>query len=385
MKYLSLILKNGIRNKRRSILTISSVGVSLALLGVLLAVYAVFYVSEAPPEQALRLVTRNRISLTVSMPGYYRDQIAKLPGVISIMTNNWYGGVYKDQRDPNNFFARFGVEPDRLLQVRTELKMPEDQRKAWVTERTACILGKPLADKLGIQLGQRIQLKGDIYPITLELVVRGIYTANTNDEVMYFNLDYLWELLPVARRNQSGSFFVLTDSVETASRLGKQIDQIYYNFPVQTKTESEQAFSLAFASSLGNIKAFLLSICAAVMFTVLLVSANTMAMSVRERVKEVGVLKTLGFTREAVLGIILGEAAVISFLGGVFGCLLASVLCVFLQGAGGLLPQLKQAAITPGVAALTLSAALFIGLISAFIPAWSAARTPIVDALKSNV
>ncbi len=385
MKYLSLILKNGIRNKRRSILTISSVGVSLALLGVLLAVYAVFYVSEAPPEQALRLVTRNKISLTVSMPGYYRDQIAKLPGVISIMTNNWYGGVYKDQRDPNNFFARFGVEPDRLLQVRTELKMPEDQRKAWVTERTACILGKPLADKLGIQLGQRIQLKGDIYPITLELVVRGIYTANTNDEVMYFNLDYLWELLPVARRNQAGSFFVQTDSVETASRLGKQIDQIYYNFPVQTKTESEQAFSLAFASSLGNIKAFLLSICAAVMFTVLLVSANTMAMSVRERVKEVGVLKTLGFTGEAVLGIILGEAAVISFLGGVVGCLLASVLCVGLQGAGGFLPQLKQAAITPGVAALTLSAALFIGLISAFIPAWSASRTPIVDALKSNL
>ena len=385
MKYLSLILKNGIRNKRRSILTISSVGVSLALLGVLLAVYAVFYVSEAPAEQALRLVTRNKISLTVTMPGYYRDQIAKLPGVVSIMTNNWYGGVYKDQRDPNNFFARFGVEPDRLLQVRTELKMPEDQRKAWVTERTACILGKPLADKLGIQLGQRIQLKGDIYPITLELVVRGIYTANTNDEVMYFNLDYLWELLPVGRRNQAGSFFVQTDSVETASRLGKQIDQIYYNFPVQTKTESEQAFSLAFASSLGNIKAFLLSICAAVMFTVLLVSANTMAMSVRERVKEVGVLKTLGFTREAVLGIILGEAAVISFLGGVVGCLLASILCVGLQGAGGFLPQLKQAAITPGVAALTLSAALFIGLISAFIPAWSAARTPIVDALKSNL
>ena len=121
------------------------------------------------------------------------------------------------------------------------------------------------------------------------------------------------------------------------------------------------------------------------MFTVLLVSANTMAMSVRERVKEVGVLKTLGFTREAVLGIILGEAALISFLGGVVGCLLASVLCVGLQGAGGFLPQLKQAAITPGVAALTLSAALFIGLISAFIPAWSAARTPIVDALKSNL
>jgi putative ABC transport system permease protein len=385
VKYLSLILKNGIRNKRRSILTIASVGVSLCLLGVLLAVYAVFYVSEAPPEQALRLVTRNKISLTVTMPGYYRDQIAKMPGVKHVMTANWFGGVYKDQRDPNNFFARFGVEPERLLLVRPEMIMPEDQRQAFVKERTACVLGKPLADKLGIQLGQRIQMKGDIYPVNLELIVRGIFTGDINDEVLYFNQEYLNELLPVARRSNAGSFYVLADSLESANRLGKQIDTVYYNFPVQTKTESEQAFSLAFASSLGNIKKFLLSICAAVMFTVLLVSANTMAMSVRERVKEVGVLKTLGFTTEAVMGIILGEAAVISFLGGLVGCLLASFLCVGLRGAGGFLPQLKQAAITPGVAATTIGAALCIGLISSFIPAWSASRTSIVDALKSNV
>lgn len=385
MKYLSLILKNGIRNKRRSLLTIASVGVSLCLLGVLLAVYSVFYVSEAPPDQALRLVTRNKISLTVTMPGYYRDQIAKLPGVKAINTANWYGGVYKDQRDPNNFFARFGVEPDRFLQVHNELRLPEDQKQAFIKERTACIVGKALADKLGFQLGQRIQLVGDIYPITLELIVRGIYEADLNDETLYFNLDYLYELLPVTRRNNAGSFYVLADSLESAGRLGRQIDDMYNNFPVQTKTESEQAFSLAFASSLGNIKAFLLSICAAVMFTVLLVSANTMAMSVRERVKEVGVMKTLGFTKEAVLGIILGEAAVISFLGGLVGCALASILCIGLKGASTYLPQLKQAAITPGVAAVTLGAAMVIGLISAFIPAYSAARTSIVDALKANV
>ena len=385
MKYLSLILKNGIRNKRRSLLTIASVGVSLCLLGVLLAVYSVFYVSDAPPEQALRLVTRNKISLTVSMPGYYREQIAKLPGVKAIHTANWFGGVYKDQRDPNNFFARFGVEPDRLLQVRGELIMPEDQKQAFIKERTACIVGKSLADKLGLKLGQRIQLKGDIYPVTLELIVRGIYEASLNDETLYFNLDYLYELLPVARRNNAGAFYILADSIDSANRLGKQVDNMYNNFPVQTKTETEQAFSLAFASSLGNIKAFLLSICAAVMFTVLLVSANTMAMSVRERVKEVGVMKTLGFTKEAVLGIILGEAAVISFLGGLLGCVLASILCIGLKGASTYLPQLKQTAITPGVAATTLGAAMVIGLVSAFIPAYSAARTSIVDALKANV
>ena len=380
-----MIFKNGIRNKRRSLLTIASVGASLCLLGVLIAIYSVFYVAEAPPDQALRLVTRNKISLTVTMPGYYRDQIAKQPGVQHIMTNNWFGGVYKDARDPKNFFGRFAAEPDRLLKVRPELRMPDDQKQAFLRERTACIIGKPLADKLGIQLGQRIQIKGDIYPVTLELIVRGIYEAPISDETLYFNIEYLDELLPQARRNNAGSFYILTDSIESANRLGKIIDNNYNNFPVQTKTESEQAFSLSFVSSLGNIKAFLLSICAAVTFTILLVSGNTMAMSVRERVKEVGVLKTLGFTKEAVLGIILGEAAVISLLGGIVGCILASFLCFGLQSASGFLPQLKQAAITPSVAFITLSAALFIGLASAAIPAWNAARVSIVEALRSNL
>ncbi len=366
-------------------LTIASVGASLCLLGVLTAIYSVFYVAEAPPDQALRLVTRNKISLSVTMPGYYRDQIAKQPGVQQIMTNNWFGGVYKDARDSKNFFGRFAAEPDRLLKVRPELRMPDDQKQAFLRERTACIIGKPLADKLGLQLGQRIQIKGDIYPVTLELIIRGIYEAPINDETLYFNIEYLDELLPQGRRNNAGSFYILTDSIESANRLGKIIDNNYNNFPVQTKTESEQAFSLSFVSSLGNIKAFLLSICAAVTFTILLVSGNTMAMSVRERVKEVGVLKTLGFTKEAVLAIILGEAAVISLLGGIVGCILASFLCLGLQSASGFLPQLKQAAITPSVALITLSAALFIGLASAAIPAWNAARVSIVEALRSNL
>ena len=341
--------------------------------------------ADAPPQQALRLVTRNKVSLTVTMPSYYRDQIGKLPGVKQIMTSNWFGGVYKDARDPNNFFGRFATEPARLLQVRPELSLPEDQKQAFLKERTACILGKPLAKKLGIELGQRVQIKGDIYPVTLELIVRGIYEAPFSDETLYFNIEYLNELLPQSRRDNSGAFYILTDSIETANTLGKTIDNYYNNFPMQTKTESEQAFSLSFVSSLGNIKAFLLSICAAVTFTILLVSGNTMAMSVRERVTEVGILKTLGFTSEAVLGVILGEAAVISLLGGIVGCLLASVLCLGLQSAGGILPQLKQAAITPGVALVTLSAALIIGVASASIPAWNAARLSIVEALRSNV
>ena len=187
----------------------------------LIAIYSVFYVAEAPPDQALRLVTRNKISLTVTMPGYYREQIAKQPGVRQIMTSNWFGGAYKDARDPKNFFGRFATEPDHLLKVRPELRMPDDQKQAFLRERTACIIGKPLAEKLGLQLGQRIHIKGDIYPVTLELIIRGIYEAPVNDETLYFNIEYLDELLPQARRNNAASFYILTDSIESANRLGK--------------------------------------------------------------------------------------------------------------------------------------------------------------------
>lgn len=383
-RYLSLILKNCWRNRRRTTLTIVSIGVSMCLLGVLMALYHAFYFGEPAPEEALRLVTRNKVSLTFPLPQFYREKIRQIPGVREIMISQWYGGVYKDARDPKNFFARFAVDADKLFDMYTEFRIPEDRKKAFLKERTACVIGRDLADKFNFHENDRITLVGDIFPGTLELTVRGIFESPRASEVLYFHRDYLEEGLPQQRRGDAGTFYVLVDQPGNVTRVAKEIDEQFRNAPVQSRTESEQAFILSFVSFLGNVKLFLLSICAAVMFTVLLVSANTMAMSVRERVREVGVLKTLGFTRGNILVIILGEACSISLVGGVIGFAISVFLTagVYKSPAGAFLPPVKPA--DPAVAAACIATAIAIGLISSFAPAWSAARTDIVEALRST-
>src|SRR5436190_4788499 len=384
LRFLPFVLKNSWRNRRRTTLTIVSISVSLCLLGVLMAIYYAFYFTNATPAQALRLVVRNKISLAVPMPLYYRDKIKQVTGVREVAPYQWFGGVYKDRRDPKNMFARFAVEPDKILIVRGEMQVPEDQKKAFIQERTACMIGKPLADKLNLHLGDRIHIEGDIFPINLELTVRAIYDAPTDNEILYFQLEYMDQALGAKSQGQIGSFYVLADSAESVPRIAQGIDDEFHNSTVQSKTESERAFQLSFLSFLGNVKMILLSICAAVTFTILLVSANTIAMSIRERVREVGVLKTLGFTRGTILTLILGEAVAIATIGGALGILLASFLCRVVRAGPAFSDDLKHLSIQPPVALTCLIVAATIGLISAFIPAWNASRISIVEALRST-
>ncbi len=383
-RYLPLIVKNCWRNRRRTTLTIVSIGVSMCLLGVLIAVYHALYLSDATPDQALRLVTRNRVSLTLPIPLYYQQRIQQIPGVKMTMTSQWFNGVYKDARDPKNFFARFGIEPEKLFNIYSELKIPEDQKQAFLHDRTGTVIGRDLANKFNFHVGDRITIVGDIYPGNLELTVRGIFDSPRKSEMLYFDWAYVREGLPEARKGQVGTFIILCDNAGVVPRIAQTVDDGFHNSPVQTRSETEQAFMLSFVSMLGNVKMFLVSICAAVMFTILLVSGNTMAMSVRERVREVGVLKTLGFTGGNILFIILGEACAISIAGGAIGFLLSTFLTSGVQKspAGMFLPPIQR--FDPSVASVCIGVALGIGLISSFIPAWNASRTNIVEALRST-
>jgi putative ABC transport system permease protein len=347
-----------------------------------MAIYHAFYFGEPTPGQALRLITRNKVSLAFPMPIYYREKIRQVPGVKEAVVHQWFGGVYKDARDQNNFFARFAVEPDRFFDVFTDLQVPEDQKQAFRRDRTGALIGRTLSQRLNLNIGDKLTLQGDIFPVNLEFTIRGIYDRKDQDENFYFHLDYLFESLPAGRRDFAGTFSILADSVESVPRVAHAIDEIFRNSTVQTHTESEKAFELSFISFLGNVKLFLLSICAAVTFTILLVSANTMAMTVRERTREVGILKTLGFTRGSILGIILGEAALISLIGGVLGAGLAVLMCGVVRQMPAFIQQLKTLMIPPPVFAACLIVAVLIGLISAFIPAWSASRTPILESLR---
>jgi putative ABC transport system permease protein len=382
-RYLSLAFKNTLRNKRRSFLTISSIAVSLCLLGVLLAMYRALFYSEQTPGQALRLVVRHKVSLAQPIPRSYEEKVRSVPGVKEVSAWNWYGGTYKDKNDSKNFFARMAVEPAPFLKIRMQLEMPERERQAFVRERTGCIISKDLAEKLDLKIGDRVTLQGDIYPGTLELKIVGIFADPDAENTLFFNVDYLRETQPVGRRSFNSVVAVLADSTEDVPKIAKAVDEMFANSSPPTKTESEQQFALSFVAFLGNIKLFLLSISAAVTFTILLVSGNTMAMSVRERIKEVGVLKTLGFTNGMILNLIIGEAVSIALIGGIAGTLLAAVLAASMGKAAansGL--QLHNLSITPLIGVLSLGIALLLGFISSFIPAWNAARTNILDSLK---
>jgi putative ABC transport system permease protein len=383
-RFIPLMLKNTRRNRRRTTLTVLSVAVSMCLLGVLIAVYHALYMSDPTPIQALRLVTRNRISLAVPLPQAYGQRVEHVPGVRLVMVQQWYGGVYKDARDPKNFFARFAVEPEKLFSMFPEFRLPEDQKQAFIRDQTGCVVGRNLANKFNFHLGDRITLTGDIFPGTLELTVRAIFDNDAPTDVLFFNRKYLEEGMTPDRRGNVGTFDIMTADAATAPRVATAVDDMFRNSPAQTRTESEQAFALSFVAFLGNVKLFLLSISGAVMFTILLVSANTMAMSVRERVREVGVMKTLGFTPGTILGVILGEACVISLAGGAIGALLGALLTGVVRNSpgGAFVTQLRP--FEPSVIAACLLAAVAIGAVSSFLPAWNVSRTGIIDALRST-
>jgi putative ABC transport system permease protein len=381
LRYLPLVVKNSLRNRRRSLLTVLSIGASLCLLGVLMAMYWAFYYSEPSAESALRLITINRISLANPMPASYLQRIRAVPGVREVMIWQWFGGIYKDA-DFKNFFARFAVEPEKIFVTNPEYQVPDDQKKAFLNERTACLVGRPLAERFGWKLGDRVTVIGDIFPVTLEFTIRAIYDAPRDNENLMFHYDYLRESIAERRRDRVSSFVVLAGSAEAVPRIAREIDDMFRNAPDQTRTETERAFELSFLGYLGNVKVFLLAVCGAVTFTLLLVTGNTIAMSVRERVREIGILKTLGFTPASILGIILSESVAISIAGAALGLGVSVGLCEFIRRAPNMFVDLKALHVPPVVAGLGLMLAIAIGICSSAVPAWTASRRPIIECLR---
>lgn len=382
-RYLSLAFKNTWRNRRRTFLTVMSMTVSLCLLGTLISVYHALFYGQATPGQALRVIVRHRVSLGNPIPVADEAKIRHVEGVREVSPWNWFGGTYKDARDTRNFFARMGVDPAEFLKIRTQLVMPEEQRHAFLTDRTACIISDDLAQTLNLKLGDRVTLIGDIYPVNLQLIVKGIFSDPDAQNTLFFNMNYLRESLPVERRSFDSVIVILADSPASVPRISREVDQMFAESSYPTKTESEQQFTLSFLAFLGNVKVFLIVICAAVTFTILLVSGNTMAMSVRERIREVGILKTLGFTNDSILGMVVTESLFLAFLGGAIGTLLASFLvALFGNLHQSFVAQMHGMTMTASCVLICLAVAAFVGVISSLVPGLGAARTNILDSLR---
>jgi putative ABC transport system permease protein len=382
MTLASFVRKNAFRNKRRTLLTIFSIAFPLLLLSFLMSIWRAFYGDDLRSEQSnQRLITRHKVSLTNLIPSSYREKISYIPGVTRALPMNWFGGIYKDAK-PENFFARFGTDPEEFFDVYPELSLPKDQEDAWKKDRAGCVADAELAKKYGWKIGDRIVLTGDIYPITLELTLRGLFTAKLPNNSLYFNEKYVEEGVPFAKGN-AGFYAILVDSPQNVNRVSHDIDAAFANAPEPTRTETEKAFGLSFLAMLGNVKAFILIISSAAVFTILLVTGNTMAMSIRERTREVAVLKTLGFTRGTILGLFIGESVAVSAIGGVLGTLIA---LFFLsggthapQGANLFVIALHEWKFTAPAA---WGVAILAGFLSSAIPAYGASRTGIVEGLR---
>lgn len=330
MKLARLMWKNALRNRRRTVLTILSIAASIFLVSTLEAVLASFYrADEGSVSPHLRVIVHRATSITQAMPESYRQRIESVPGVECVIAMNWFGGQYIDA---SNFFANFATNTDQFEKVFDDYVIPPDQLAAWKNERVAALVGQKLMDTYHWKIGQRITLKGTIYPVSPEFIIRAVYrdpSDETQEHSFYFHYKYLDELM--GRTGQVGTYTVKVDSPQDVAKVSNAIDAMFHNTAYETKTDTEQAFALSFVSMLGNIKLFLTVISAAVVFTILLVAGNTMAMSIRERTGEVAVLKTLGFRRNLILFLLVGESLVIALLGGLLGAMGAKLGYAFIN------------------------------------------------------
>ena len=378
MKFAKLVLKNILRNKRRTVLTLSSLAVSLFLM-ITLATILTEFDKGTEDTNPLRLATRHSVSLAFPMPMAHLQRIRAVPGVKDAMPFNWFGGIYKDER---NFFANFGVDANRMRGILPELKMSEAEWQAFINDRQGAVVGQKLVALYGFTRGQKITLKSPIYNQSVEFIVRGVCTGG-DEKTLFFHSDYLNELLPDWAKDKAGVFSILANSAEDVPRIAQTIDSTFVNTDAPTKTETEREFAMSFMAMMGGVKKFLYGIIAAITFSVLLVMGNTMAMTVRERTKEVGTLKAIGFQRWTITGLFLAEALLVSCIGAAIG-IAAAVLIYRFVDVSLYIPNLST--FVPAgqtlVAAFLLS--IVVGLISVMYSAYRVSGLTIAEALRST-
>ena len=377
MKFWPILLANLGRHKRRTLLTMASVALALFLFASLRTVVTTLR-AAAEFGSARRLVSTNASGLIFPLPVAYAQRLAAIPGVEKVTWANWFGGQYGDGK---RFFANFAVDAKTYLDLYPEMSVPADQREAFLQDRSGALIGVRLLDVFGWKVGQNVTLRGTIYPGDWTFTIRGVYTPTEpviNDDAMMFHWAYLDER--TGRHGIAGWYILQIDRPESAPRIAKAIDDLFRNSSAPTKTGTEQAFNASFATMWGNVSLLMNTIGMAVVFAILLVAANAMMMSARERTGETAVLKTIGFTDRALFGIVMLEAGIIAATGAFLGLGGAKLLyrATNFNGAG-FLPGFD---VTTETLLLGAGVALVLMLASGLVPAVRAARLPVVQALR---
>ena len=391
MKFVALIFKHLRKSWIRTVSTVVAVSVCILLFCTLQTVLeAINFGLHSGSSK--RLISRHSVSLAYVLPLNYKQKIAAIPGVTNTVINVWFNGIY---RDPKYFFANFAVEPEAFLQVFPEIMLPEDQKQKWLHDRRGCIVGRKLAEKWSWKTGDTFELESAIPPYRIghpfDFVIDGIYDTDekrypaTDLSSMYFHFDYLYEATKSRSYSGIGWLTVQIADPSQAGAVSKAIDAEFENTDAPTKTETEQAFLAGFVSLAGNLSLLLNGIGLAVAFTILLVTANTMSIAVRERRQEIAVLKTLGYSGVLVMTLIQGEALLIGLAGGLVGVVISLGIVRLLPKVpvlGDVVAGFPNFGLSLQSTAIGITIALLLGLAAGFIPALMAYRTRIVDALR---
>ena len=373
------VIKNAFRNKRRAALSVLSVAASLFLLVALQVVLNEF---SNPPEDvgtALRIAVRNKVSIASPLPVRQRAIIEKIPGVEAITPLTFFGGNYKGE--DNTFFAQFATDPDALMGVFGEALISPDRLDAWKKDLTGAIIGIDTAKRYNLKPGDRLPLVGQYYPVDLDLTVTGIYEGTSDDRNVWFHQKYLDELL--GDPGTVGMWWVKARSADDVPRIIDQVNAAFANTSAEVVAETERAFQMGFVSMWANIKVLISSICSVVVFALLLVTASTMSMAVRERMRELAVLKALGFRRHELFAFILAESFGLSAVGLLLGAGGAWLISANIDAptlTGGLFPMLT---VTPRILGTAALVAVLLGIVSSLAPAISVARMSVVEGLKT--
>ena len=382
MFMIKFIIRNLFRHKLRSILTVVGVAVAVLAFGLLRTLVGLWY-SGAEHASATRLVTRNAISLIFPLPVSYLERIRGVPGVSSVAYGNWFGGVYINEK---NFFANYAVEPQSYLNLYPEFILTPKEKSDFLLDRKGCIVGRKLAKTYGWKVGDLITLKGTIFPGQWEFALRGIFRGaerTTEERIMLFHWDYLNETVKKSvprRADQAGFYMIGVKNAELAPQVSLAVDSLFKNSLAETLTETEKAFQMSFVSMTEAIMVAIQIVSYMVIAIIMVVAANTMAMTARERIGEYATLKTLGFKAGHLALIIFGESVTISLLGGVVGAICTFPAALWIEKA--LAQFFPYFSVSRETILLELLASLIVGVVSGVFPTWRGATIRVADGLR---
>jgi putative ABC transport system permease protein len=388
VKFFRLVWRNVFRKRLRTFLTTSSIVLVLVLIVVLTSLLGAMEADPSGGRGANRLVVQHATGLGNFLPLSQRQRIEQIPGVVAVSPEIWFGGVYKDDR-PENWIGQLSADPDVYFdKIFDDAKIDPQVNAEWKATRNGFVAGEKLVEKFKWRKGDHIILKGTYIPISLDLVYIGPYQAGDESNIFFHN-EYLNQAKWFGADKYTGLYYLKVASGEDVPRVAAAIDAMFENSDAPTKTLTEKQFQLQFMEMMGNVKLLVRGISLIILFSVTLIVANTVAMSARERVTEIAVMRTLGFRRTHILGFILSESVLMSLLGGIAGVLLAKFVLIPLLIAVGSKTAISAFLINFRVTPQTMMSAFLIavgvGVLAGFVPAIRSSRLNIVDGLRKVV